>query len=50
MTALDWFRMGFDTLEIAAALGRAEFEIESLIHAERTQQINDYKRLRQARK
>lgn len=50
MTALDWFRMGLNTLEIAAALGREEFEVERLIHTERTQQINDYRRLRQARR
>lgn len=50
MSALDLFRMGFNTIEIAAALGKAEFEIERLIHAERTEQINDYKHLRQARR
>ncbi|RBO91864.1 hypothetical protein [Pseudochrobactrum asaccharolyticum] len=48
MTALDMFRMGKDTLDIAAATGRSEAEIERLIHAERTAQINNFKRMRQA--
>ena len=50
MTALDMFRMGKDTLEIAAAMGRPEAEIERLIHHERTAQINNFKRMRQAGK
>ncbi|GEM_PF-2619507 len=50
MTALDMFRMGQDTLEIAAAMGRSEAEIEWLIHHERTAQINNFKRMRQAGK
>ncbi len=50
MTALDMFRMGKDTLDIAVAMGRPEAEIEQLIHAERTEQINNYKRMRQAGK
>lgn len=50
MTALDMFRMGKDTMQIAASFGVLEAEIEQMIHAERTAQINNFKRMRQAGK
>lgn len=50
MTALDLFRMGKDTQEIATAMSLTEDEIEQLIHEERTAQINNLKRMRNAGK
>lgn len=50
MTVLDMFRMGRDTLQIAQAMNVGEAEIERQIHIERTEQINNFKRLRQARR